>query len=118
MRTNKGRSKSRSRLSKDECAFFREKGHWKKDYPKLNSKAKPNNGKDVMDSNVADCDNSDYSLVTTDASKSSDVWLMDSFCIYHMCPNRDWFVDLQEGECGVIHTANNNPLTAYGVGSI
>ena len=112
MRTKKGRSKSRSRLSKDECAFCREKGHWKKDYPKLNSKAKPNNGKAVMDSNVADCDDSDYSLVTTDPSKSSDVWLMDSACSYHMCPNRDWFIDLQEGECGVIHTANNNPLTA------
>ncbi|KAH0645930.1 hypothetical protein KY284_033814 [Solanum tuberosum] len=44
--------------------------------------------------------------------------LMYSACSYHMCPNRDWFVDLQKGEYGVIHTANNNPLTAYGVGSI
>ncbi|XP_075074488.1 uncharacterized protein LOC142162081 [Nicotiana tabacum] len=35
-----------------------------------------------------------------------------------MYPNRDWFVDSQEGECGVIHTANNNPLTIYGIGSI
>ncbi|XP_015163237.1 uncharacterized protein [Solanum tuberosum] len=83
------RSKSRSRLSKDECAFCREKGHWKKDWPKLKSKAKPNNGKAAMDSNVADCDDSDYSLVTIDPSKSSDVWLMDSTCSYHICPNRD-----------------------------
>ena len=59
-----------------------------------------------------------YSLVTTDPSKSSDVWLMVSACSYHMCPNRDWFIDLQEGECGVIHTANNNPLTVYIVGSV
>ena len=73
MRTKKGRSKSRSRLSKDECAFCREKGHWKKDCPKLNSKVKPNNGKAVVDSNVADCDDSNYSLVITDPSKSSDV---------------------------------------------
>ena len=35
-----------------------------------------------------------------------------------MCLNWYWFVDLQEGKCGVIHTANNNPLIAYGVGSI
>uniref|UniRef100_A0A3Q7H8M3 CCHC-type domain-containing protein n=1 Tax=Solanum lycopersicum TaxID=4081 RepID=A0A3Q7H8M3_SOLLC len=98
MRTKKGRSKSRWRLSKDECAFCREKGHWKKDCPKLNSKDKPNNGKAVMDSDVADCDDSDYSLIITDPSKSSDVWLMDSACSYHMCPNRDWFIDLQEGE--------------------
>uniref|UniRef100_A0A3Q7GJ81 Reverse transcriptase Ty1/copia-type domain-containing protein n=1 Tax=Solanum lycopersicum TaxID=4081 RepID=A0A3Q7GJ81_SOLLC len=94
------------------------RGHWKKECPKLNSKVKPNNGKALMDSNVADCDDSDYSLVTIDPSKSSDVWLMDSACSYHMCPNREWFIDLQEGECGFIHTANNIPLTAYGVGSI
>ena len=67
---------------------------------------------------MTDCDDSDYSLVTTNPSKSSDVCLMDSACSYHMCPNRDWFIDLQEGKYGVIHTANNNPLTAYGVGSI
>ncbi|KAH0636497.1 hypothetical protein KY289_036412 [Solanum tuberosum] len=112
------RSKSRSRLNKDECAFCREKGHWKKDYPKLKSKAKPNNGKTIMDSNVADCDDSNYSLVTTYLSKSSNVWLIDLSCSYHMCPNRDKFVDLQEGECGVIHTANNNYLTAYDVGAL
>uniref|UniRef100_A0A3Q7HKL8 CCHC-type domain-containing protein n=1 Tax=Solanum lycopersicum TaxID=4081 RepID=A0A3Q7HKL8_SOLLC len=69
----KGRCKSRLRLGKDECAFCREKGHWKKDCPKLNSKVKPNNGKAVVDSNVADCDDSNYSLVITDPSKSSDV---------------------------------------------
>ncbi|KAH0633493.1 hypothetical protein KY284_036279 [Solanum tuberosum] len=118
MRTKNGRSKSRSRLNKDECAFCREKGHWKKDCPKLKSKAKPNNGKTVMDSNVADCDDSNYSLVTTYLSKSSNVWLIDSSCSYHMSPNRDKFVDLQEGECGVIHTANNNYLTAYDVGAL
>ncbi|KAH0729517.1 hypothetical protein KY290_000638 [Solanum tuberosum] len=72
MRTKNVRSKSRSRLSKEECAFCREKGHWKKDWPKLKSKAKPNNGKAAMDSNVADCADSDYSLVTIDSSKSSD----------------------------------------------
>ncbi|XP_070022730.1 uncharacterized protein [Nicotiana sylvestris] len=35
-----------------------------------------------------------------------------------MCPNRDWFVDFQEREYGVINTADNNPLTSYGIGSI
>ncbi|XP_019240442.1 PREDICTED: uncharacterized protein LOC109220424 [Nicotiana attenuata] len=71
-----------------------------------------------MDSNVADCDDSYFSLVTTEPSTSSDIWLMDSTCSYHMCPNRDWFVDFQEGEYGVIQTADNNPLTSYGIGSI
>ena len=71
-----------------------------------------------MDSNVDDFDDSDYSLVMKNPCKPSDAWLMDSTCSYHICRNRDQFVDLQEGECGFIHTANNIPLTAYGVGSI
>nr|GEU72126.1 retrovirus-related Pol polyprotein from transposon TNT 1-94 [Tanacetum cinerariifolium] len=43
--TNKRwRSKSRQRLSKDECAFCHEKGHWKRDCPRL--KTKENNYKE------------------------------------------------------------------------
>ena len=39
---NKNRSKSQSRgrsLGRDECAFCHEKGHWKKDCPKLKDKS-------------------------------------------------------------------------------
>ncbi|KAE8718014.1 putative LRR receptor-like serine/threonine-protein kinase [Hibiscus syriacus] len=36
----RGRSKSKSSLGKDECAFFHEKGLWKKDCPKLKKKGK------------------------------------------------------------------------------
>ena len=31
---------SKRRLGKNECAFFHEKEHWKKDYPKLKKKDK------------------------------------------------------------------------------
>ena len=31
----RGRSKSKFKLNKDQCAFCRENGHWKKDCPKL-----------------------------------------------------------------------------------
>nr|GFA15995.1 retrovirus-related Pol polyprotein from transposon TNT 1-94 [Tanacetum cinerariifolium] len=41
------RSKSRKRLSKDECAFCHEKGHWKRDCPRLKTKDNHYKGKDV-----------------------------------------------------------------------
>ena len=74
-RSRRRRSKSKSRPNKDECVFCKEKGHWKKDYPKLKNKSKNNNGKVAMDSYVAYCDdeNSDFSLSTMTSSKSSGV---------------------------------------------
>ena len=32
--------RSKSRLGKEECAFYHENGHWKKDCPKLKKKYK------------------------------------------------------------------------------
>ena len=120
-RGKKGRSKSRSRPSKDECAFCREKGHWKKDCPKLKNKSKPDKGKAVAvsDSNVAECDeDSDFSLAIEPSNNPFSTWLLDSACSHHMCPNRDWFVDFRELEGGDVYTANNNPCATTGIGSI
>ncbi|WCJ40144.1 Gag polyprotein [Euphorbia peplus] len=69
----KGKGKnerSKSRVGKDECAFCREKGHWKKDCPKL--KHNSGKGKAVVDSNVAEYDaNSNYSLTVGASSSGS-----------------------------------------------
>ena len=48
----------KSRLGKDECTFFHEDGHWKKDCPKLKKKHK---GKYMFDACVIEhgCDSSD-----------------------------------------------------------
>ena len=51
-------SKSKGRPTKDECAFCREKGHWKNNCPKLQK------GKATSDACVAEHDEkSDFSLV-------------------------------------------------------
>ena len=111
------RSKSRARLSKDECAFCREKGHWKKDCPKL--KGRPDKEKAVADSNVSECidQNSDFSLAVMPTGHSS-TWLLDSGCSHHMTSNREWFFDFKEKEGGVVYTADETTLATNGVGSI
>nr|KYP39598.1 Retrovirus-related Pol polyprotein from transposon TNT 1-94 [Cajanus cajan] len=112
----KKRSKSKAKVGKDECAFCREKGHWKKDCPKLKNKGQ---SKTVADSNVAEyVDDSDCSLAVSGSTSSSSAWLLDSGCSNHMCPNREWFYDFRELEEGVVYTANDVPLTTHGIGSI
>ncbi|XP_039133297.1 uncharacterized protein LOC120270366 [Dioscorea cayenensis subsp. rotundata] len=48
----RGRSHSKTKLGKDECAFYHEKGHWKKYCPKLKKKEKA-----VPDTNIAKYEN-------------------------------------------------------------
>ena len=74
--SKKGRSQSRGRLGKDECAFFHEKENWKKDCPKLKKKDK---GKGISNTCVAksDDDDSDFALVGLPSVSYSDEWILD-----------------------------------------
>nr|GEY11430.1 hypothetical protein [Tanacetum cinerariifolium] len=74
------RSNSRQRLSKDECTFCHEKGHWKKDYQRLKTKDNHYKWKAVAEENVTKCDDeqSDLSLVTSSSRNASETWLLDS----------------------------------------
>ncbi|GJU44747.1 transposable element [Tanacetum coccineum] len=88
------RSKSRQRLSKDE---------WKA----------------VAEANVTKCDDeeSDLSLATSSSRNASKIWLLDSACSHHITPHREWFSNFEEHE-EVVYTADETPLTTYGIGSV
>ncbi|KAH9802500.1 hypothetical protein KPL71_001412 [Citrus sinensis] len=71
------RSKSKGRLAKDKCAFCREKGHWKKNCPKLQK------GKATSGACVAKHDEeSNFSLVGMTLICHSDEWILDSGYTY------------------------------------
>ncbi|GKA88616.1 retrovirus-related pol polyprotein from transposon TNT 1-94 [Tanacetum coccineum] len=113
------RSKSRQRLSKDECAFCHEKGHWKRDCPRLKTKDNHYKGKAVAEANVTKCDDeeSDLSLATSSSRNASEIWLLDSACSHHITPHREWFSNFEEHE-EVVYTADETPLTTHGIGSV
>ncbi|KAG8492732.1 hypothetical protein CXB51_010465 [Gossypium anomalum] len=99
-KAQKGRSKSKSRLGKDEGAFCHEKGHWKKNCPKLKNKGKAAPGAVIAKHDTSD---SELSLAASTSSFHSDEWILDSGCTYHMSPNREWFSNLElNGEVVVL----------------
>ncbi|KAL8170360.1 hypothetical protein V2J09_022164 [Rumex salicifolius] len=117
----KSRSKSRGKfLAKDECAFCHEKGHWKKDCPKVKQKDKGQSSA----ANVVqkDGNDSDYSLSVSSmacSASSTAEWILDSGATFHCCPLRDWFSSFEKMEnAGVVLMGDDNPCKIMGVGSI
>src|SRR3954464_2497412 len=50
--------------------------------------------------------------------KSSDVWLLDSACTYHVCPRREGFYTYQPCDGGTVLMGNNAECRVVGIGSI
>ncbi|KAH9687230.1 hypothetical protein KPL70_014688 [Citrus sinensis] len=107
------RNKSKGRRAKYECAFCHEKGHWKKNCPKLQK------GKATSDACVAEHDEeSDFSLFGITLICHSDEWILDSGCTYHMCLKNGWFSNFKELDGGVIFMGNDNACKTMGISTI
>ncbi|KAM2859524.1 hypothetical protein COP2_024947 [Malus domestica] len=114
----KSRSKSRGKFPvKDECAFCRKKGHWKKDCPKLKNKEKEKAGSEANIAKSGD-DDFEFALASSYADGHSNEWILDSGCTYHMCPIREWFSNFEELDGGVVLMGNNNACKTQGIGKV
>ena len=49
---------------------------------------------------------------------STDEWLCDSACSFHMCFRKEWFFNFTELDGGVVYLADNQPCKIAGIGSI
>ncbi len=86
------------------CRYCKKLGHVKADCYKLrNKRAAESNEEDVADANLAYESGDDFLLVSTsDKSKLTSEWILDSGCSFHMCPNKEWFFTYSSVECGVV----------------
>ncbi|KAI5338724.1 hypothetical protein L3X38_017996 [Prunus dulcis] len=84
-----------------ECAFCRQKGHWKKDCPKLKNKEKDKAGSEANVAKSGD-DDFEFVLASPSANGHSKKWILDSGCTYHICLIREWFSGFQELDGGVV----------------
>ncbi|MFQ6656019.1 hypothetical protein Gotur_026302, partial [Gossypium turneri] len=73
------------------CRYCKKLGHVKVDCYKLrNKRAIESNKEDVAGANLADESGDNFLLVSTsDNSKFTSKWILDSGCYFHMCPNRE-----------------------------
>ena len=63
-------------------------------------------------------DGSDFSLACVSSVTSTDEWLCDSACSFHMCFRKEWFFNFTELDGGVVYLADNQPCKIAGIGSI
>ena len=63
-------------------------------------------------------DKSDFSLACVSSVTSTDEWLCDSACSFHMCFRKEWFLNFTELDDGVVYLADNQPCKIAGIGSI
>ncbi|CAB4267957.1 unnamed protein product [Prunus armeniaca] len=104
----RGDSKNRKSLDIDECALCHNKGHWKKDCPKLKAKGKEKMSSEV---NVAEVENGDFelALIASSSDNYSTRWILDMGCTHHMCPHSNWFFNFKALRGGVVFMGDDSP---------
>ena len=102
-------------LTRDQCAFCKQTGHWKKDCSVLKKKNKLNekSGK-PSEVNVAKSDENKFDSSTSSLSITPSIcyldaseWLLDTGATYHICPRREWFSSLEKLDNGVVIMEND-----------
>ena len=67
---------------------------------------------------MAEDDKSDFSLACVSSVTSTDEWLCDSACSFHMCFRKEWFFNFTKLDAGVVYLADNQPCKIVVIGSI
>ena len=64
-----------------------------------------------------DTDSDNVLAISLSVSQSSE-WILDSECSYHMCPNREIFLDFKEFNGEVAYMGNDSTCKMMGIDSV
>ncbi|KAK8949495.1 hypothetical protein KSP39_PZI005278 [Platanthera zijinensis] len=108
------RSRFKSRGRNTKCHYCKEDGHWKNNCPKRKEQTHEPHQAAVASEDENDAD----VLHVSHNSETTDSWIMDTGCSYHMCPNIKWFSSFRQCEGGRVRMGNQSGCKISGVGSI
>ncbi|XP_022851034.1 uncharacterized protein LOC111372852 [Olea europaea var. sylvestris] len=94
-------------------------GHFAKDYYKKQNDLKE---KKISEGNNVipyDKQNVNYGLVLVNVERNlNQEWILDSGCSFHICPNKNYFLDLEQTKGGQVIMGNNMTYKVKGTGTI
>ncbi|KAG7544127.1 GAG-pre-integrase domain [Arabidopsis thaliana x Arabidopsis arenosa] len=112
--TGQGRGRGRSfNKATVECFKCHKLGHFQYECPNWNGRA-----------NFAETEGEEHEpdvLLMASIEENGgkeEAWYFDSGCSNHMCGNKSWFSNLDEGFRHTVKLGNNSPLTVTGKGSV
>ena len=121
---NKSRSKSRGKTKKF-CNFCKRKGHIIDECFRLQAKNKAKNNSagssgeaDVAEKDEGGASDGEVLMVSGGNTKTSEEWILDSGCTFHMCPKRSWFHTYESVPDGVVMMGNNDTCPIIGQGTV
>ncbi|KAJ9560945.1 LOW QUALITY PROTEIN: hypothetical protein OSB04_006105 [Centaurea solstitialis] len=122
--SSKSRSKSRGKPRKF-CNFCKRKGHTMEECFKLQAKNKAKNKStgtsseaDVVEQGEVGFCNGEVLMVSEGMMNTSEEWILDSGCTFHMYPHRSWFHTYEKVPEGVVMMGNNDSCPIIGKGTI
>ncbi|CAA7042915.1 unnamed protein product [Microthlaspi erraticum] len=118
------KSRSKSRDGKRVCWICGKEGHFKKQCYKWLERNKGRGVSQEGEASLARDDAKDLvGLVAQEVNvmqgtQTSDEWIMDTGCSFHMTPRRDVFLEMKELNTGRVNMANNTQARVKGIGSV
>lgn len=110
---NKENGKQETKFRR-KCFICSKKDHLKKDCPVMKLYDQKHGVADV----VSDCEGSDGYEVLVVSKGNHKGWVMDSGCSFHICPDKDKFLDYQKLDGGTVRLGDDRACPILGLGSI